>query len=140
MGLKWILNSAFTQVLGLTEKQQHNQNEAGEGIKNVEQVKESEDCFYGGLNFESGFQMPLHYPRGWITRWPARPYHWPWDRLRLWLWQHELPRVWLRRQRWLLGVRCVKPARLFLGILIRMMNGIISIRECSWIHSSTDSD
>ena len=63
MGLKWILNSAFTQVLGLTEKQQHNQNEAGEGIKNVEQVQEAEDCFYGGLNFERGFQMPLHYPR-----------------------------------------------------------------------------
>ncbi|XP_023553399.1 uncharacterized protein LOC111810825 [Cucurbita pepo subsp. pepo] len=63
MGLKWILNSAFTQVLGLTEKQQHNRNEAREGIKNVEQVKESENCFYGGLNFESGFQMPLHYPR-----------------------------------------------------------------------------
>ncbi|KAL0550218.1 hypothetical protein IC582_014722 [Cucumis melo] len=65
MGLKWILNSAFTQVLGLTEKLQQNQKEAGgEGIKNVEQVKEGRDCFYGGgLNFESGFQMPLHYPR-----------------------------------------------------------------------------
>ncbi|KGN56014.1 uncharacterized protein LOC105434788 [Cucumis sativus] len=65
MGLKWILNSAFTQVLGLTEKQQQNQKEAGgEGIKNVEQVKEGRDCFYGGdLNFQSGFQMPLHYPR-----------------------------------------------------------------------------
>lgn len=62
MGLKWILNSAFTQVLGLTEKQ-HNQKEVAEGIKNVEQVKEAEDCFYRSLNFESGFQMPLHYPR-----------------------------------------------------------------------------
>lgn len=63
MGLKWILNSAFMQVLGLTEKQQ-NQEEAREGIKNVKKEKEEEDSYYdGGLNFSGGFRMPLHYPR-----------------------------------------------------------------------------
>lgn len=62
MGLKWILNSAFTQVLGLTEKH-HDEKDGQEGFKNVERVKEGGDCFYAGLNFESGFRMPLHYPR-----------------------------------------------------------------------------